>query len=86
MILSLFPLSLREVGQPWWRWLVLPFWPHSPGDVAPAEGLVGVELLSDGAGEEGALVLEPVPGPAALLERQAVSASRDLREKKFGLL
>ena len=35
-----------------------------------SECLVGVELSSDGGGEEGALVLEAVPGAAALLERQ----------------
>ena len=50
------------------------------GDVVPAEGLVGVELSSDGGGEEGALVLEAVPGAAALLERQAVAAPRYLGE------
>ena len=40
--------------------------------------LVGVELV---AGEEGALVLEVVPGAAVLLQRQAVAASRYLSEK-----
>ena len=56
-------------------------------DVLAAEGLVGVELLPDGRGEEGALVLEPVPRAAALLQRQAVPAAGDLNGGKwFGIL
>ena len=52
-------------------------------DVSAAERLVGVELSSDGGGEEGPLVLEAVPGAAALLERQAVAAPGYLGEKEI---